>query len=48
MNRIVNINPFEQVKTTIITSVDVRVMRVELFKGATFHVSLMESNGNKY
>ena len=46
MDRIVNINPFEQVKTTLITSMTVRVMRFDLFKGATFHVSLMDSNGN--
>ena len=45
MGKIVNIKPFEQVKTTLITSVDVSVMRIELFKGAMFHVSLMDSNG---
>ena len=45
MDRIVNINPFEQVKTTLITSMTVRVMRIELFKGATLHVSLIDANG---
>jgi len=39
----VSITPFEQVKTTIVTSMTVRVMRVELFKSATMHVTLMDS-----
>ena len=46
MDMIVNINQFEQVKTTIITSMTVRVMMFDLFKGATFQVSLMDENGN--
>ena len=46
MDRIVNINPFEQVKTTLITSMTVRVMRFDLFKGASLHVSLIDENGN--
>lgn len=46
MDRIVNINPFEQVKTTLITSMTVRVMRFDLFKGASLYVSLLDENGN--
>ena len=42
-NKFVSITPFEQVKTTIVTSMTVRVMRVELFKSATLHVTLMDS-----
>jgi len=41
-----NIKPFEQVKTTVVTSMTVRVMRVELFKSASLYVSLMDANGN--
>ena len=44
MDKFVSINPFEQVKTTVVTSMTVRVMRVELFKSATLHVTLMDSN----
>jgi len=42
-NKFVSIKPFEQVKTTVVTSMTVRVMRVELFKSATLHVTLMDS-----
>ena len=46
MDITVNIKPFDQVKTTKVTSMSVRVMRFELFKGASIHVSLMDENGN--
>ena len=45
-NKIVSINPFEQVKTTVVTSIRVNVMRIELFKCSTLHVSLLDENGN--
>jgi len=45
MDKVVNITPFEQVKTTVITSMTVRVMRFDLFKGATLHISLIDENG---
>jgi outer membrane biosynthesis protein TonB len=45
MEKVVNIRPFDQVKITTITSMVVRVMRIELFKGATLHVSLLDTNG---
>ena len=43
MDKFVSITPFEQVKTTVVTSMTVRVMRVELFKSATLHVTLTDS-----
>ena len=45
MDKVVQIVPFEQVKTTVVTSMTVRVMRVELFKSATLHVSLLDEAG---
>jgi outer membrane biosynthesis protein TonB len=45
MDKVVNITPFDQVKITTVASMTVRVMRVELFKGATLHVSLLDTNG---
>ena len=44
MDKIVSIKPFEQVKTAVVTSMRVNVMRIELFKGATLHVSLLDEN----
>jgi hypothetical protein len=41
----VNILPIEQVKKTIITKLNVSVIRFELFTGATLHVCLEGSNG---
>jgi hypothetical protein len=45
MDKVVQIKPFEQVKTTVVTGMTVRVMRVELFKSATLHVSLLDEAG---
>jgi hypothetical protein len=45
MDKVVNITPFDQVKITTVASMTVRVMRVELFKGATLHISLLDTNG---
>ena len=43
MDKVVQIKPFEQVKTTVVTGMAVRVIRVDLFKSATIHVTLMDS-----
>ena len=43
MDKVVQIKPFEQVKTTVVTGMAVRVIRVDLFKSATLHVTLMDS-----
>lgn len=48
MDTIVNIKPFDQVKITTVSGMTVRVMRVELFKSATLHVSLLDANGNGF
>ena len=43
---IVDIVPFEQIKKTIATKIDIRVTDIELFKSATMHVVLYDSNMN--
>ena len=48
MDTIVNIKPFDQVKITTVSGMTVRVMRLELFKSATLHVSLLDANGNGF
>lgn len=44
MDKIVSIKPFERVKTAVVTSMRVTVMRIELFNCATLHVSLLDEN----
>ena len=48
MDKVVSIKPFDQVKITTVSSMSVRVMRLELFKSATLHISLMDANGNGF
>ena len=42
-----NIVPVEKVKTTVVTKLNVSVIRFELFTGATLHVSLESSTGER-
>ena len=46
-NSSVNILPVEKVKTTVITKLIVSVIRFELFTGATLHVCLESSGGER-
>jgi hypothetical protein len=46
-NSSINILPVEKVKTTVITKLNVSVIRFELFIGATLHVSLESSDGER-